>query len=109
MSDPQQGGPLAVMKSAAANGESTNPGYHDGKVTDTTHSGHPAALWEFTWNGFSTAEGPRHTYDMCWEENGRLYDVGVRAGREGAGGEGVLRRRAGHLRPGVRPWARNGR
>ncbi|UXX95025.1 hypothetical protein N7U49_29350 [Streptomyces sp. AD2-2] len=79
MSDPQQGGPLAVMKSAAANGESTNPGYHDGKVTDTTHAGHPAALWEFTWNGFSTAEGPRHTYDMCWEENGRLYDVWVSA------------------------------
>ncbi|MFF6985004.1 protein kinase [Streptomyces sp. NPDC010273] len=79
MSDPQQGGPLAVMKSAAANGESTNPGYRDGKVTDTTHSGHPAALWEFTWNGFSAAEGPRHTYDMCWEENGRLYDVWVSA------------------------------
>ncbi|MGQ4433702.1 serine/threonine-protein kinase [Streptomyces sp. SAS_260] len=79
MSDPRQGGPLAVMKSAAANGESTNPGYHDGKVTDTTHSGHPAALWEFTWNGFSAAEGPRHTYDMCWEENGRLYDVWVSA------------------------------
>ena len=79
MSDPEQGGPLGVMKSAAANGESTNPGYHDGKVTDTTHYGHPAALWEFSWNGFSTAEGPRHTYDMCWEENGRMYDVWVSA------------------------------
>ncbi|MEW1643251.1 serine/threonine-protein kinase [Streptomyces sp. NPDC091219] len=79
MSDPRPGGPLAVMNSAAADGASTNPGYHDGKVTDTTHSGHPAALWEFTWNGFSTAEGPRHTYDMCWEENGRLYDVWVSA------------------------------
>ncbi|WP_405862913.1 serine/threonine protein kinase [Streptomyces sp. NBC_01515] len=79
MSDPEQGGPLAVMKSAAANGAATNPGYHDGKVTDTTHDGHPAALWEFSWNGFSTAEGPRHTYDMCWEENGRMYDVWVSA------------------------------
>ena len=79
MSDPEQGGPLAVMKSAAANGAATNPGYHDGRVTDTTHYGHPAALWEFSWNGFSTAEGPRHTYDMCWEENGRTYDVWVSA------------------------------
>ncbi|WP_262056176.1 serine/threonine-protein kinase [Streptomyces sp. STR69] len=79
MSDPAAGGPLAVMKSAAAKGADTNPGYHDGKVTDTTHYGHPAALWEFTWNGFSTAEGPRHTYDLCWEEGGRLYDVWVSA------------------------------
>ena len=79
MSDPEQGGPLAVMKRSAAEGADTNPGYHDGEVTDTTHYGHPAALWEFTWNGFSTAEGPRHTYDMCWEENGRMYDVWVSA------------------------------
>lgn len=79
MSDPEQGGPLGVMKSAAAKGGDTNPGYHDGKVTDTTHYGHPAALWEFSWNGFSTAEGPRHTYDICWEENGRMYDVWVSA------------------------------
>ncbi len=79
MSDPAAGGPLAVMKSAAAKGADTNPGYHDGKVTDTTHYGHPAALWEFTWNGFSTAEGPRHTYDLCWEAGGRMYDVWVSA------------------------------
>lgn len=79
VSDPETGGPLAVMKSAAAKGADTNPGYHDGKVTDTTHYGHPAALWEFSWNGFSTAEGPRHTYDMCWEEDGRMYDVWVSA------------------------------
>nr|WSY52418.1 serine/threonine protein kinase [Streptomyces sp. NBC_00886] len=79
MSDPETGGPLAVMKSEAAKGGDTNPGYHDGKVTDTTHYGHPAALWEFSWNGFSTKEGPRHTYDMCWEEGGRMYDVWVSA------------------------------
>ncbi|MFE2421398.1 serine/threonine-protein kinase [Streptomyces hokutonensis] len=79
MSDPEVGGPLAVMKSAAAKGADTNPGYRDGKVTDTTHYGHPAALWEFTWNGFSTTEGPRHTYDLCWEEGGRMYDVWVSA------------------------------
>ncbi|MEU9264217.1 serine/threonine-protein kinase [Streptomyces sp. NPDC048251] len=73
------GGPLAVMESAAAEGPDTNPGYHDGRVTETGHGGHPAALWEFTWNGFSAAEGPRHTYDLCWEEGGLLYDVWVSA------------------------------
>ncbi|GGY91969.1 hypothetical protein GCM10010300_40220 [Streptomyces olivaceoviridis] len=75
----QPGGPEAAMSRSAADGPSTNPGYHDGRVIRTTHQGHPAALWEFTWDGFSAAEGPRHTYDLCWEENGRLYDVWVSA------------------------------
>ncbi|MFF1306928.1 serine/threonine-protein kinase [Streptomyces sp. NPDC058307] len=79
VTDPQPGGPLSVMRRAAAKGPETNPGYRDGRVTSTTHRGHPAALWEFTWDGFSAAEGARHTYDLCWEENGRLYDVWVSA------------------------------
>jgi len=79
VTDPETGGPLAVMRRAAAKGSDTNPGYHDGRVTSATQHGHPAALWEFTWNGFSTAEGPRHTYDLCWEEGGRMYDVWVSA------------------------------
>ncbi|MFJ6084110.1 protein kinase [Streptomyces sp. NPDC092369] len=79
VAEPQEGGPLGVMRRAAAKGPDTNPGYHDGRVTETTHHELPAALWEFTWNGFSTAEGPRHTYDLCWEEDGRLYDVWVSA------------------------------
>ncbi|GAA3814855.1 hypothetical protein GCM10022403_055580 [Streptomyces coacervatus] len=79
VADPEPGGPLAVMRRAAAKGSDTNPGYHDGQVTSTARHGHPAALWEFTWNGFSTAEGPRHTYDLCWEEGGRMYDVWVSA------------------------------
>ncbi|MCD9876309.1 protein kinase domain-containing protein [Streptomyces guryensis] len=77
--DPEPGGPLAVMRRAAAKGPDTNPGYHDGRVVPATQHGHPGALWEFTWNGFSTAEGPRHTYDLCWEEGGRVYDVWVSA------------------------------
>ncbi|MGY6025624.1 serine/threonine-protein kinase [Streptomyces spinosirectus] len=77
--DPDPGGPLAVMRRSAAEGPDTNPGYHDGRVTPATRHGHPAALWEFTWNGFSTAEGARHTYDLCWEEGGRMYDVWVSA------------------------------
>ncbi len=79
VADPESGGPLGVMRRAAAKGPDTNPGYHDGTVTETTHDGDPAALWEFTWDGFSAAEGPRHTYDLCWEEGGRLYDVWVSA------------------------------
>ncbi|KAB1146017.1 serine/threonine protein kinase [Streptomyces luteolifulvus] len=79
VTDPEPGGPLAVMRRADADGPSTNPGYHDGRVTETRHRGHPAALWEFTWNGYTAAEGPRHTYDLCWEEDGQLYDVWVSA------------------------------
>ncbi|GLX52799.1 hypothetical protein Shyhy01_57490 [Streptomyces hygroscopicus subsp. hygroscopicus] len=76
---PEPGGPQAVMRGQAADGQVANPGYRDGRVTPTTHAGRPAALWEFTWNGYSATEGPRHTYDLCWEESGRLYDVWVSA------------------------------
>jgi tRNA A-37 threonylcarbamoyl transferase component Bud32 len=79
VTDPQPGGPVGVMRRAAAKGPEANPGYRDGRVTSVTHRGHPAAFWEFTWDGFSAAEGARHTYDVCWEENGRLYDVWVSA------------------------------
>ncbi|MFE3854268.1 protein kinase [Streptomyces griseorubiginosus] len=79
VTEPQPGGPLGVMRRAAAKGPDSNPGYRAGRVTSVTHRGHPAALWEFTWDGFSATEGARHTYDVCWEENGRLYDVWVSA------------------------------
>ncbi|MET8409214.1 protein kinase [Streptomyces sp. NPDC005195] len=79
VSDPVVGGPLVVMRSADADGPSTNPGYRDGTVTATTHAGRSAALWEFSWEGFTKEEGPRHTYDLCWEERGRMYDVWVSA------------------------------
>ncbi|WP_330459357.1 serine/threonine protein kinase [Streptomyces sp. NBC_00820] len=79
VTEPEAGGPLAVLNREAADGPRTNPGYHDGRVTKTAHAGHPAALWEFTWNGFSADEGTRHTYDLCWEEDGRMYDVWVSA------------------------------
>ncbi|MEU1040182.1 serine/threonine-protein kinase [Streptomyces sp. NPDC005551] len=76
---PGTGGPLGVMRRAAARGPSTNPGYRDGRVTATRHGVHPAALWEFSWDGFTRAEGARHTYDLCWEQDGRMYDVWVSA------------------------------
>lgn len=79
MQNAVSGGPLGVMRQAAANGATTNPGYRDAKVTATTHHGRDAALWEFTWNGFTRAEGPRHTYDVSWDDFGRMYDVWVSA------------------------------
>lgn len=79
VADPATGGPLGVMRRADADGPSSNPGYRDGRVARTVHEGHTAALWEFTWDGFTAAEGPRHTYDLCWEEGGRMYDVWVSA------------------------------
>ncbi|MER5484800.1 serine/threonine-protein kinase [Streptomyces sp. NPDC002812] len=76
---PMPGGPLGVMRQAHAKGPDTNPGYRGGTVVSTTHHELPAALWEFTWNGFDPAEGPRHTYDLCWDQNGRMYDIWVSA------------------------------
>ncbi|WP_308402361.1 protein kinase [Streptomyces sp. TBY4] len=74
---PVPGGPLGVMRQAHANGPETNAGYRDGTVVPTVHHQLPAALWEFTWNGFDRTEGARHTYDLCWDENGRMYDIWV--------------------------------
>ncbi|THA84477.1 serine/threonine-protein kinase [Streptomyces sp. A0592] len=79
ISAPESGGPLAVHQRSHAKGPTSNPGYRDAEVSVSTHHGHEAALWLFTWDGFSTAEGPRHTRDLCWEEGGRLYDVWVSA------------------------------
>ncbi|MFJ2816718.1 serine/threonine-protein kinase [Streptomyces sp. NPDC087294] len=76
---PQEGGPLGVLRRAAANGPATNPGYRDGRVTATTRHGLPAAHWEFTSDGATTAGGALRTYDLCWEEGGRMYDVWVTA------------------------------
>ncbi|MDX3852207.1 serine/threonine-protein kinase [Streptomyces sp. AK02-01A] len=75
--DSRPGGPAAAIRFADAIGPDTNPGYRDGRVTPTTHNGYPAALWEFTWSGFSRAEGPRHTFDLCWDQGGRMYDIWV--------------------------------
>ncbi|MFF0478959.1 serine/threonine-protein kinase [Streptomyces sp. NPDC004284] len=69
------GGAIGVMRTADAAGPSTNKGYRDATVEETTHEGLPAARWEFTWNGFTVAEGPRRTVDVCWEQAGTLYDL----------------------------------
>lgn len=72
-------GPYAVMLRAHRKGPSNYPGYRTGSVTRTTHNGHPAALWTFAWDGADSDGGPRVTYDLSWNENGRMHDVWVSA------------------------------
>ncbi len=76
-SDRKPGGPLAAQRHADTEGPRTHPGYRDGEVTETTRNGRPAALLEFTWDGFQEPSGERRTYDLCWEEGGRMYAVWV--------------------------------
>ncbi|MGW1196073.1 serine/threonine-protein kinase [Streptomyces sp. NPDC002536] len=80
--DPQEGGPIGVMRSAAALAPDRYPGYRDGQVERTTHKGLKAASWEFSWDGFAESEskapqGDRHTYDISWDEADKMYDVWV--------------------------------
>ncbi|MEU7164849.1 serine/threonine-protein kinase [Streptomyces morookaense] len=80
--DQQEGGPIGVMRSAAALAPDRYPGYRDGQVERTTHKGLKAASWEFSWDGFAESEskapqGDRHTYDISWDEADKMYDVWV--------------------------------
>lgn len=72
-------GPAAVMRQAHEAGPSDYPGYRDGSVRETTHNGLPAAVWEFTWDGGAQDGGPRRTYDLSWNEGGKMYDLWVSA------------------------------
>lgn len=72
-------GPVSVMRAAHESGPSDYPGYRNGSVRETTHNGFPAAVWEFTWDGGAGDGGPRHTYDLSWDEGGRMYDLWVSA------------------------------
>lgn len=81
----EPGGPLAAQRRADAEGPRTNPGYRDSRVTETTRNGRPAALWEYTWDGYSEEKGGRRTLDLCWQEGGRLFDVWVSAPAADAG------------------------
>ncbi|MFI9099785.1 serine/threonine-protein kinase [Streptomyces fildesensis] len=73
---PDPNGPMAVMTAQHRGGPAAYKGYRDGFVTETTKDGGPAALWEFTWDGYPGG-GARRTFDLCWTENGRQYDMWV--------------------------------
>ncbi|MBT2384896.1 serine/threonine-protein kinase [Streptomyces sp. ISL-11] len=73
--DPQEEGPLGALRGAAAQAPERYPGYRSATLGQTTHRGHRAATWEFTWNGPGT--GPLRTYDICWDEGGKMYDLWV--------------------------------
>lgn len=79
---PDPRGAYAVMHDqhvAAQSPSGIYPGYRDGVITETTQHGRPAALWEFTYDGFPTGGGSRRTFDLCWTQDGRMYDVWLSA------------------------------
>ncbi|MBM9436550.1 serine/threonine-protein kinase [Actinacidiphila bryophytorum] len=78
--DPDPGGPYAVMHAqdvAARRPGGPYKGYRDGVITTTSQHGEVAALWEFTYDGFADGSGARRTFDLCWTQDGRMYDVWV--------------------------------
>ncbi|OMI33370.1 serine/threonine protein kinase, partial [Streptomyces sparsogenes DSM 40356] len=72
-------GPLRLSREADARGPQDYPGYRSGQVIETQRDGLPAALWAFIWNGSADDGGSRQTYDLTWDEAGRMYDVWVSA------------------------------
>ncbi|MDX3227423.1 serine/threonine-protein kinase [Streptomyces sp. ME19-01-6] len=80
-------GPLRLSREADARGPQNYPGYRGGQVIATDRKGQPAALWAFIWNGSADDGGSRQTYDLTWNEAGKMYDVWVSApvGRKSEG------------------------
>ncbi|WP_093713262.1 serine/threonine-protein kinase [Actinacidiphila alni] len=79
---PDPRGPYAVLRDqdlAGPKAGSVYPGYRDGVITETTQHGQPAALWQFTYDGFGGDGIPRRTFDLCWTEGGRMYDMWLSA------------------------------
>ncbi|MGP8299669.1 serine/threonine-protein kinase [Streptomyces inhibens] len=70
-------GPIGAMRTADAEGPGNYRGYRRNQVTETTHNGLQAGLWEFVWNGSAQDGGPRYTYDLSWDESGRMIDVWI--------------------------------
>ncbi|WP_367135125.1 MULTISPECIES: serine/threonine-protein kinase [Streptomyces] len=79
--DPQPGGAAAALRASAAAAPQRYPGYRAATVRETTRKGYPAASWEFTWDGPEVgaggAGGALRTYDICWDEGGKMYEVWV--------------------------------
>ncbi|MFI1308295.1 serine/threonine-protein kinase [Streptomyces sioyaensis] len=72
-------GPLGALRTADARGPADHPGYREGRVTETTHNGLRAGLWQFAWDGGAHDGGPRYTYDLCWDEGAKMIDVWISA------------------------------
>lgn len=75
---PALGSPYTIMSTQdvqARGPKGPYRGYRDGVVTRTTQAGEDAALWEFTYDGFASGGGPRRTFDLCWTQGGRTYDI----------------------------------
>ncbi|MFG2290883.1 serine/threonine-protein kinase [Streptomyces sp. NPDC048595] len=70
-------GPIGAMRTADANGPGDYRGYREGQVTETTHNGLQAGLWEFVWDGGTADGGSRYTYDLSWDEGGKMIDVWI--------------------------------
>ncbi|MCK7622909.1 protein kinase [Streptomyces sp. RS10V-4] len=77
LQQPVPEGPLGAMRTADANGPKSYPGYRGGQVVETTHNGLRAGRWEFVWDGSARDAGARYTYDLSWNEGGRMMDVWV--------------------------------
>ncbi|MFC4031237.1 serine/threonine-protein kinase [Streptomyces polygonati] len=72
---PYPGGAYAALKAEKAAGPRTYPGYRDGSLTSTQEHGLPAVLWEF---GYEQG-GARVAFELCWTENGRMFDISLSA------------------------------
>ncbi|MEV5377213.1 serine/threonine-protein kinase [Streptomyces nondiastaticus] len=79
--DAQPGGAAAALRASAAAAPERYPGYRSATLRETTRKGYPGASWEFTWDGPEAgaggAGGALRTYDICWDEGGKMYEVWV--------------------------------
>ncbi|MFD8511800.1 serine/threonine-protein kinase [Streptomyces antimycoticus] len=96
-------GPLGLSRTADAKGPQDYPGYRSGQVIETEHNGRPAALWAFIWNGSADDGGSRQTYDLSWNENGKMYDLWLSApvGEKSVGKQHFDTAAATFVRPGA--------
>lgn len=79
LQSPVPQGPIGAMRAADARGPADYRGYRQGQVTETTHNGLQAGLWEFVWDGSAQDGGSRYTYDLSWDEGGKMIDVWISA------------------------------
>ncbi|WP_405592192.1 serine/threonine-protein kinase [Streptomyces sp. NBC_01190] len=72
---PDPHGAYAALHRRHLAGPKTYVAYRDGVVTTTEEHGQQAALWEFTYDH----AGARRAFELCWTENGRMYEISLSA------------------------------